>query len=62
MCIAQYYKTPYSVGISICSDGGIGIRTGLKILGPQGIEGSSPSPSKMAIMYPKNLQIKFQVT
>ena len=30
--------------IEVCSDGGIGIRTGLKILGPQGIEGSSPSP------------------
>lgn len=25
--------------IEVCSDGGIGIRTGLKILGPQGIEG-----------------------
>ena len=31
--------------IEVCSDGRIGIRTGLKILGPQGIEGSTPSPS-----------------
>ena len=39
----------------VCSDGGIGIRTGLKILGLQGIEGSSPSPSIKAKKetYPK---------
>ena len=31
--------------LKICSHGGIGIRTGLKILGPQGIGGSTPPVS-----------------
>ena len=34
-----------------CLGGGTGIRTGLKILGPQGIEGSSPSPGTMIIKF-----------
>lgn len=36
---------------SSCPGGGIGIRTGLKILSPQGIEGSSPSPGTKIIIF-----------
>ena len=42
--VGGFYKDLFGT-ISLSSRGGIGIRTGLKILGPYGIEGSSPSGS-----------------